>query len=63
MYTLWSVRVDGGNGKELYGDAYADIFAINRLHFKAASPEVCDHVRQPAVANKKYVDVEHLENV
>eukprot|EP00903_Cladosiphon_okamuranus_P016180 g14931.t1 len=43
MYTLWSVRVDGGNGKELYGDDYADIFAINRLHYKAASPIDCDH--------------------
>ncbi|CAM9212040.1 unnamed protein product [Hapterophycus canaliculatus] len=43
MYTLWTVRVDGGNGKELYGETYADIFAINRLHFKAASPLECDH--------------------
>ncbi|CAN0161250.1 unnamed protein product [Ectocarpus sp. 4 AP-2014] len=43
MFTLWSVRVDGGNGKELYGDDYADIFAINRLHYKAASPKSCDH--------------------
>lgn len=44
MYTLWTVRVDGGNGKELYGDDYADIYAINRLHYKAASPQDCDHV-------------------
>lgn len=36
--------MDSGNGKELYGDDYADIWAINRLHFKAASPLVCDHV-------------------
>ncbi|CBN79226.1 ortho-aminophenol oxidase [Ectocarpus siliculosus] len=43
MFTLWSVRVDGGNGKELYGDDYADIFAINRLHYKGASPKQCDH--------------------
>ncbi|CAN0546478.1 unnamed protein product, partial [Ectocarpus sp. 12 AP-2014] len=43
MFTLWSVRVDGGNGKELYGDDYADIFAINRLHYKGASPYECDH--------------------
>ncbi|CAM9627145.1 unnamed protein product, partial [Pylaiella littoralis] len=42
MYTLWSVRADGGNGKELYGEDYADIYAINRLHFKAASPLDCD---------------------
>ncbi|CAM9494069.1 unnamed protein product [Ectocarpus sp. 6 AP-2014] len=43
MYTLWTVRVDGGNGKELYGDDYADIYAINRLHYKASSPLDCDH--------------------
>lgn len=46
MYTLWSVRADGGNGKELYGEDYADIYAINRLHFKAASPADCDKVTQ-----------------
>ncbi|CAM9814374.1 unnamed protein product [Ectocarpus fasciculatus] len=43
MYTLWDVRVDTGKGKELYGDDYADIYAINRLHFKAAMSEDCDH--------------------
>lgn len=49
MYTLWTVRVDGGNGKELYGDAYADIFAINRLHYKAWSPVECDHVSRSCI--------------
>lgn len=44
MYTLWTVTVDGGKGRELYGEDYADIFAINRLHYKAASPLECDHV-------------------
>lgn len=44
MVKLWEVRVQGGNGKELYGDDYSDIWAINRLHFKAASPPLCDHV-------------------
>lgn len=44
MYTLWAVPVDGGKGKELYGEGYADIYAINRLHYKAASPIDCDHV-------------------
>lgn len=44
MYQLWAVRVDGGNGKELYGEDYADIYAINRLHFKAGSNKTCDHV-------------------
>eukprot|EP00752_Nemacystus_decipiens_P008279 g7402.t1 len=43
MFQLWAVRVDGGDGKELYGDDYADIYAINRLHFKAASNKTCDH--------------------
>ena len=45
MYQLWAVRVDGGNGKELYGEDYADIYAINRLHFKAGTNGSCDHVR------------------
>ncbi|CAM9655020.1 unnamed protein product [Pylaiella littoralis] len=43
MYQLWAVRVDGGNGKELYGENYADIYAINRLHFKAGCNKTCDH--------------------
>ncbi|CAM9856817.1 unnamed protein product [Pylaiella littoralis] len=43
MFALWSVRVDGGNGTELYGEDYADIYAINRLHFKASSPMDCDY--------------------
>ncbi|CAM9789553.1 unnamed protein product, partial [Scytosiphon promiscuus] len=43
MYTLWSVHVDGGNGKEIYGEDYADIYAINRLHFKAGMSNDCDH--------------------
>ena len=45
MYQLWAVRVDGGNGKELYGEDYADIYAIGRLHFKTATNDSCDHVR------------------
>lgn len=36
--------MNGGNGKEKYGDDYADIYAINRLHFKAAMNNDCDHV-------------------
>lgn len=44
MQKLWTDRVQGGYGKELHGDDYADIWAINRLHYKAASPEPCDHV-------------------
>lgn len=44
MLKLWTVRVDTGEGKELYGEDYADIWAINRLHFKAASHYECDHV-------------------
>ena len=44
MLELWKVRVDGGDGKERYGEGYSDIWAINRLHFKASSPQFCDHV-------------------
>eukprot|EP00752_Nemacystus_decipiens_P002258 g2139.t1 len=43
MHKLWTVKVDGGNGKELYGEDYADIWAINRLHFKAGNNKTCDH--------------------
>lgn len=46
MLKLWTDRVQGGDGKELYGEDYADIWAINRLHFKAASPLFCDHVSE-----------------
>lgn len=45
MYQLWAVRVDTGNGKELYGEDYADVFVINRMHYKAAASSICDHVR------------------
>ncbi|CAB1105721.1 unnamed protein product [Ectocarpus sp. CCAP 1310/34] len=44
MYTLRDVRVDTGKGKELYGDDYADIYAILRLHSKAAMSQTCDRV-------------------
>ncbi|CAM9863802.1 unnamed protein product [Pylaiella littoralis] len=43
MYTLWEVKVDGGDGKELYGDNYADIYAMSRLHIMAAMNKSCDH--------------------
>lgn len=36
--------MNGGNGKERFGDDYADIYAINHLHFKAAMKYDCDHV-------------------
>lgn len=49
MAKLWHVRVQGGLGKELYGPDYADIWAINRLHYKAASPPMCDHVSAPGI--------------
>ncbi len=49
MFTIWNVKVDGGNGKELYGDDYADIYAIQRLHFKGAMNSDCDHVSQPTI--------------
>eukprot|EP00904_Undaria_pinnatifida_P007024 jgi/Undpi1/3451/HiC_scaffold_16.g06823.m1 len=43
MFQLWAVRVDGGDGKERYGEDYADVYAINRVHFKAAANGSCDH--------------------
>ena len=45
MSQMWKVRVDDGDGKELYGEDYADIYAMSRLHFKAATNGTCDHVR------------------
>ena len=60
MAELWRVRVKGGTGKEIYGDDYTDIWAINRLHFAAASEYSCDHVRlfpsavQYLASNKLY---------
>ena len=52
MHKLWAVRVQDGNGREIYGAGYSDIWAINRLHYKAASPVVCDHVRpHPPTSN------------
>lgn len=44
MYQLWEAKIDGGNGKELYGEDFADIWAINRIHFKAGMNKDCDHV-------------------
>lgn len=49
MHKLWTVKVDGGNGKEIYGEDYADIWALNRLHFKAAMNRTCDHVSKTGV--------------
>lgn len=45
MATLWNVKVMGGNGQEVYGENYQDIWAINRLHFKGGGSSTCDHVR------------------
>lgn len=46
MHTLWAVHVMGGNGKELFGDNYADIWAMDRLHFSASSTGRCDQARK-----------------
>eukprot|EP00752_Nemacystus_decipiens_P005412 g4907.t1 len=43
MFTLWEEPVNGGNGKEMFGNDYADIYAIQRLHFKSAMNNSCDH--------------------
>ena len=45
MFQLWSVRVDGGNGAELYGEDYADVYALSRIHYMATTNDTCDHVR------------------
>ncbi|CAN0536085.1 unnamed protein product, partial [Laminaria digitata] len=36
-------RVDGGDGKEIYGEDYADIYAISRVHYMATTNDTCDH--------------------
>lgn len=63
MHKLWTDKVQGGNGKELYGDDYADVWAINRLHYKAASPEPCDHVSNISYSYVKLVEIEWLARV
>lgn len=50
MVTLWKVQVKDGEGKELYGEGYQDIWAINRLHFKAGGASTCDHVSWVALS-------------
>lgn len=44
MFQLWAVRVDDGDGKERYGEDYADVYAINRIHYVATTNDSCDHV-------------------
>ena len=44
MFQLWSVRVDGGDGKAIYGEDYADVYAMNRVHYMATTNDTCDHV-------------------
>lgn len=44
MFQLWAVRVDGGHGKEIYGEDYADVYAMTRIHFLATTNDTCDHV-------------------
>ncbi|CAM9760402.1 unnamed protein product [Ectocarpus sp. 12 AP-2014] len=46
MHQLWVVRVSDGNGIGQYGDGYADISSISRLHFKAAQNRSCDHFHE-----------------
>lgn len=52
MKVLWTDQVKSGNGKELYGEDYQDIWAINRLHFKAGGASSCDHVSSPCVSQE-----------
>lgn len=43
MLQIWTVEVEDGSTTS-FGNAHADIWPINRLHFKAASDFECDHV-------------------
>ena len=45
MFQLRSVRMDDGNGEELYGEDYADVYALSRIHYMATTNDTCDHVR------------------
>lgn len=49
MFQLWAIRVDGGDGKEIYGEDYADVYAMNRLHHKASANGTCNYVRNTTV--------------
>ena len=51
LFALWDVKA-GEGGKELYGDDYADIWAIQRLHFKAAMNNDCDHVSRSEIGSR-----------
>lgn len=55
MKVLWEVRAQGGDGKAIYGENYADIWAINRLHFAAAAGFSCDHVSSRLINKKQSV--------
>lgn len=45
MFQLWEVRVDDGDGVEIYGEDYVDAYAMNRIHFLGTTNDTCDHVR------------------
>lgn len=44
MLTLWKVRGQGGEGRNLYGPDYTDVWAMSSFHFAASSDPECDHV-------------------
>ena len=48
MFRLWEVRLDDGEyAREMYGEDYVDVYALNRLHFKASTNSTCNNVRKP----------------
>ena len=59
MFQLWAVRVDGGEGKEIYGEDYADVYAMNRLHHKASASRACNYVRNTA-ALARFFGARHI---
>ena len=46
MFQLWKVRLDGGYARELYGEDYVDVYALNQLHYKATGNITCNNVRE-----------------
>lgn len=44
MFTLYDVRADVGRGREMFGEDYTDVWAINDLHFAAGSTLEGDYV-------------------
>lgn len=44
MFTLWDVKA--AEGRERFGEDYADVWTLTRVHFAAGSQVTCDHVSE-----------------